>query len=211
MPLLLFISSYCMWRYGQSSNTTLRILNPLCRHCPEKKDLIWCFGTKRSLLFLEEKKFWFSKNKINFLKEYSPARVKVVNENTSQSPKVLIEFIFSRAALPCLAPQYQCWQKIFLGRPICFSFPAIRPFLHTAQIYSTSRKFKDISKNAQINISLKLLQTLPSKLFRREKIVLMKRSHNSTLRVGASQFHMQASCRVMKWWNRFWIFQEKLI
>ena len=42
-----------------------------------------------------------------------------------------IEFIFSRTALPCLAPQYQCWQKIFLGRPICFSFPAIRPFLHT--------------------------------------------------------------------------------
>ena len=37
MPLLLFISSYCMWRYGQSSNTTLRILNPLCRHCPEKR------------------------------------------------------------------------------------------------------------------------------------------------------------------------------
>ena len=92
-PLLLFISSYCMWRYRQSSNTTLRILNPLCRHCPEKKDLIWCFGTKRSLLFLEEKKFWFTNNKINFLKEYSPARVKVVNENTSQSPEVL-EFIF---------------------------------------------------------------------------------------------------------------------
>ena len=37
MPLLLFISSYCMWRYGQSSSTTLRILNPLCRHCPEKR------------------------------------------------------------------------------------------------------------------------------------------------------------------------------
>ena len=45
-----------------------------------------------------------------------------------------IEFIFSRTALPCLAAQYQCWQKIFLGRPICFSFPAIRPFLHNPNL-----------------------------------------------------------------------------
>ena len=113
----------------------------------------------------------------------------------------------------CLAlpPNISADRKSFLGDQFVFPSPP-SALSYTAQIYSTSsRKFKDISKNAQINISLKLLQILPSKLFRRVKIVLMKRSHNSTLRVGASQFHMQASCRVMKWWNRFWIFQEKII
>ena len=57
-----------------------------------------------------------------------------------------IEFIFSRTALPCLAPQYQCWQKIFLGRPICFSFPAIRPFLHSPNLLNIFKKIQGYLK-----------------------------------------------------------------
>ena len=57
-----------------------------------------------------------------------------------------IEFIFSRTALPCLAAQYQCWQKIFLGRPICFSFPAIRPFLHNPNLLNIFKKIQGYLK-----------------------------------------------------------------
>ena len=57
-----------------------------------------------------------------------------------------IEFIFSRTVLPCLAPQYQCWQKIFLGRPICFSFPAIRPFLHNPNLLNIFKKIQGYLK-----------------------------------------------------------------
>ena len=57
-----------------------------------------------------------------------------------------IEFIFSRTALPCLAAQYQCWQKIFLGRPICFSFPAIRPFLHSPNLLNIFKKIQGYLK-----------------------------------------------------------------
>ena len=93
-----------------------------------------------------------------------------------------------------------------------FFLPRHPPFLTQPKSTQHLQENSRISqKNTQIDISLKLLQTLPSKLFRRIKIVLMKRSQNLALRVGASQFHMQASCRVMKWWNKFWIFQAEII
>ena len=132
---------------------------PPLQTLPWKKDLIWGFGTKRNLLFWEEKKFWFSNNKINFLKEYSPARVKVVNENTSQSPEVLFILNSYFLGLHCLAlpPNISADRKSFLGDQFVFPSPP-SALSYTTQIYSTSsRKFKDISKNAQINISLKLL------------------------------------------------------
>ena len=108
-----------------------------------------------------------------------------------------IEFIFSSTciALPC--PPISVLTENLSWATNLFFLPRHPPFLtHSPNLLNIFKKIQRNLKKCLNYTSLKLLQT--SKLFRRVKIVLMKRSQNSTLRVGASQFHMQASCRVMK-------------
>ena len=121
---------------------------PPLQTLPWKKDLIWGFGTKRNLLFLEEKKFWFT-NKINFLKEYSPARVKVVNENTSQSPEVLFILNSYFLGLHCLAlpPNISADRKSFLGDQFVFpSPPSALSYTHIPNLLNIFKKIQGYLK-----------------------------------------------------------------